>query len=209
MIEPPVDLSRFFDEDLFSFDLVKGVATNPARNRICVLSTDMLRGIHNAVVEESGEASPLVFKKCGHLWGKRLMTRLNAECELFSSPHLSSMPVSDFLTFLSDYMLFQGWGKLTFDLSESKSRGIIQVQLEHSILCEVMHDSNQRVHPLICGILSGIFSALSAQDLDCLETECLQTGHTANRFVITARERLEPFDRVIGTVDHIEVMKNL
>lgn len=181
---------RLFDEGRIGFDLREGVLWNPAKTRLCLLSNDFLTGVYNAVKDEAGPAWPVIFKTCGRIWGERIMRRLEREAQVVGNLQIRELPVSMFLRFFREYFVYHGWGLMTIDVSRARETGIVTAALEDSIFAEVIRDEDEFSDPMIAGILAGMLSYMSGQDLDGVQTECISRGAEASRFVVTGAARL-------------------
>jgi predicted hydrocarbon binding protein len=184
-------LDRLLDDDGFQFDLRQGVFYNPAGTRCCLLSTDLLRGVYLALVEEAGEAWTVILKNCGRIWGERLAKRLDGELRKLFQTELGDLPVGRFVECLREYFAFHGWGELLIETEHTAERGCVEASLRDSIFLEVVDDSQAMVDWLMCGILASIFSYLSGQSLDALQTACPSQGAPTSQFLISAPERIE------------------
>ncbi len=186
-----LQLDRLLDDDGFQFDLRQGVFYNPAGTRCCLLSTDLLRGVYLALVEEAGEAWTVILKNCGRIWGERLARRLDSELRSLFQTELGDLPVDRFTECMREYFAFHGWGELLIQTERTVERGYVEASLRDSIFLEVVDDSQAMVDWLMSGILASLFSYLSGQPLDALQTACPSQGAPVSLFLISAPERIE------------------
>ncbi len=200
-------LENFFDESRLGFDLREGVLWNPAKTRLCLLSTDFLSGVYTAVKDEAGPAWPVIFKTCGRIWGERIMRRLEREAQTVGNLQLREMPISMFLRFFREYFVYHGWGLMTIDVSQARETGIVTAALEDSVFAEVIRDEEDFSDPMIAGILAGMLSHISGHDLDCVQTACISRGAEASRFVVTGAGRLRGIqDKIKSGMTHEQVV---
>lgn len=188
-------LALFDEDDIFkdsklTFDLREGVIWNPAKTRVVILSTDLLKGIYNAVFYETGPGWKLIFKKCGAIWGRRLAKRLDQECTMLLGRRMGDMTLENFLRFMRDYFLFHGWGSLTISVEHARESGIVEAELMDSIFADIVDDRENMADSMICGLLSSLIGYLSGQELECVQTECITKGAVSSRFIITSPARL-------------------
>lgn len=183
-------LDRLLEDDSFSYNPRQGVLFNPAQTRYCVLSADLLGGVHQALADEAGEAWTIILKSCGTTWGSRLARRLDRELKALGGIPLGEVPIGEFSQTLQRYFAFHGWGDLSLDLSLAQDRGIVIAELRDSIFAEVIKDSEEMVDWLMSGILASLFSYLSEQELDCVQVSCSSKGAPASRFLISSVERI-------------------
>ncbi|OYT70323.1 MAG: hypothetical protein CFK52_11305 [Chloracidobacterium sp. CP2_5A] len=203
-------LENFFDEARLGFDLREGTLWNPAKTRLCLLSTDFLSGVYAAVKDEAGPAWPVIFKTCGRIWGERIMRRLEREAQTVGNLQLREMPVTMFLRFFREYFVYHGWGLMTIDVAQARETGIVVATLEDSIFAEIIRDEEDFSDPLIAGILAGMMSHISGHELDCVQTECISRGAEASRFVVTGAARLRGIDEKIKSgMTHEEVVASV
>jgi predicted hydrocarbon binding protein len=203
-------LETFFDEGRIGFDLREGVLWNPAKTRLCLLSNDFLTGVYNAVKDEAGPAWPVIFKTCGRIWGERIMRRLEREAQVVGNLQIRELPVSMFLRFFREYFVYHGWGLMTIDVSRARETGIVTAALEDSIFAEVIRDEDEFSDPMIAGILAGMLSYMSGQDLDGVQTECISRGAEASRFVVTGAARLRGIsEKIKSGMTHEQVVETV
>lgn len=186
-----LQLDRLLDDQGFQYDLRQGVFYNPASTRCCLLSTDLLRGIYVALNEEAGEAWTVILKNCGSIWGERLARRLDRELRAMFEIELGQISVPRFLECMHDYFAFHGWGDLQIQIEHTVSRGIVEATLRDSIFLDVVDDREFMVDWLMAGILGSLFSYLSQQKLDAVQTACASQGAPFSQFLISSQERIE------------------
>jgi predicted hydrocarbon binding protein len=205
-----LNLDSLFETQLLSYDLREGVVFNPARTRLCLLSTDLLNGVYKAVHEEAGPAWRLIFKHCGRTWGQRLCRRLDRECMALAGKPLRELPLEEFLNFVTRYFSFHGWGQVGLDVTHATRSGIVEASLANSVFAAIITDEEEMVDSMICGILASLLSHLSGNELDCLQTVCSSKGAEVSRFLISGTTRLEAGeDRVRAGETHEALLASL
>lgn len=188
---------RLFDDNAMHFDLRGGVIINPAKSRVCLLTTDLLTGVYRGLKDEAGGAWKSILKKCGELWGQRVAHRLDRECQLVFEQSAADLPVERYLTFITEYFAFHGWGRMTLDFSQAQARGIVQGTLEDSAFATAIDDQEEMVDSMIAGMLGSMLSYLSQNDLDSVQTACSTKGAPHSRFILTSRRRLEKTEQMV------------
>lgn len=174
------------------FDLYEGTVFSRANTRIVYLSTDIIKGIHEALSYEAGDAWRIILKNCGVRWGVRIADTFDKELRSIANRRLESLTVIEYIELLESYFALHGWGKLNIDLAYAEQHGIIRCTLGHSIFSVVLSDVSGAVNCLIEGMLEGIFSAISKNDLSCQEiVGSAIVAPPENSFLITGRDRLE------------------
>jgi uncharacterized protein len=189
-----LDLERFFGHEANRYDLLAGTAYNAAGSRVIYLSADIIKGIHQALLDETGPAWRLILKNCGILWGRRVAQHLERELGLMFNTTPSDLQVADYLRLVESYFSAHGWGVLKLDLSRAESHGVIVASLDESLFAEVLDTETARVDFLVAGILHSLFTHISGQELDCQEIASTRAGAPRGLFVITATKRLDALE---------------
>lgn len=192
-----LDLDRFFSHEANRYDLLAGTAYNAAGSRVIYLSADIVKGIHQALLNETGPAWRLILKNCGILWGRRVAQHLEREIGLMFNANPGELPVAEYLRLLEGYFSAHGWGLLKLDLSKAEAHGIITASFDNSLFSEVLDDESARVDFLVSGILRSLFAHISGQELDCQEIASVRSGAPRGLFVITSAARLDKLEERI------------
>lgn len=200
-IASALDLERYFNHDSNRYDLVAGTAWNAAGGRVIYLVADVVSGIHQALLNETGTAWRLILKNCGVIWGRRVAQHLDRELGLMFNATPADLPVADYLRLVEGYFCAHGWGLLKLDLSRAESHGVITARLENSLFSEVLDQETSRVDFLVAGILRSLFAHISGQELDCQEIASTRSGAPCGLFVITATKRLDALEERIERGD--------
>jgi hypothetical protein len=206
------DLLDLFDDSHLNYDLREGVIYNRASTRLCLFSSDLLRGVYQAVSEESGEAWRVIFKNCGRIWGQRVIRRLGVEVSKLGLPSFEDLSVEDMMLLLEDYFRFHGWGRVRLNPALMGTRGIVQAELEDSLFAEVIEDQRDP-DAMVCGMLGAMLSELSKADLDCVQTadsRAASAGDGISRFLITGRGRVSRAREMLEAGrGHAEIVENI
>ncbi len=192
-----LNLERFFDEVSFNYDLAAGTVKNNAQRRIIYVSHDLMRGIYQALKEETAEAWKIIFKNCGRTWGKRVAAHLDAELAAVGRTAQAALPVETYVAFIEEYFAAHGWGALKLDLSAA-AHGIVAARLRNSYFADVLHDVDDFVDSLLAGILQGFFEHVAGQELGAMEIACTRKGAKECVFVVTAQARLDAIESTVG-----------
>jgi len=177
--------------DLLSFDLYEGTIIDPADTRVIFLATDILRGIHAALSYEAGDAWRIVLYRCGFLWGKKTLQQFVRQSQGAFGAKFELISVDAFMGNFVASIGANGWGVLSFDLSQLVTNGVMRFELKKSLFSEALEHLRDRVDYLVAGMLAGIFSDLSRQDLACIEITSALTGADASVFLVSAKVRIE------------------
>lgn len=177
--------------DLLSFDLYEGTIIDPADTRVIFLATDILRGIHAALAYEAGEAWRIVLYRCGFLWGQKTLQQFVRLSQGAFGTKFELISVDTFMGNFATFIGANGWGVLTFDLNHLVTNGVMRFELRRSLFSEALEHLRDRVDYLVAGMLAGVFSDLSRQDLSCIEITSALTGADASVFFVSAQARIE------------------
>ncbi len=190
--------SRLFSETYHQFDLREGTAINSAGVRVIYLSSDIVRGIYEALHYEAGDAWKLILENSGYLWGKHMFESLIKEIQAVSQKNLESLPASDYLHVLETYFSMHGWGKAKIHLQDAPF-GIIRVRMTHSLFADALNNVDDRVDAMIAGMLRGFFEKVSGgQSLGCVETACVRRNAAPYcEFLISGMDRISKLRHLI------------
>lgn len=185
-----LDTDDMFQDANLTFDLREGVIWNPAKTRLCILSTDLLTGVYKGLVDEAGPGWHTILQRCGIVWGGRLARRLDQECSLLLGRRMGDMVLEDFLRFFSNYFVFHGWGALSLQCERARETGLVEATLVDSIFTDIVDDPDQMADAMICGILSSFIGYLAGRELTAVQTACATKGSDISRFIIGTPNRL-------------------
>ncbi|MGL4574128.1 MAG: hypothetical protein ACRCV9_04975 [Burkholderiaceae bacterium] len=184
---------KLFGESGQHFDLYEGTISSAANVRIIYLSADIIRGIHEALSYEAGEACGLILNSCGIRWGKRVATSLEKELRALANRRMDGLMVKEYCDLMESYFAFHGWGKATIDLELAASDGIVRVGFANSIFSTVLSHVQEPVDQMIEGMLQGMFESMSGgQELGC--AQIIPEGakpYALTHFLISGRARVE------------------
>jgi len=184
-------LAQIFGSSDLSFDLAEGTVRGYKQVRVIYLSEDIIRGVYEALVHETGEAWTLIMKTAGTSWGRRTAKLLDFQIQELSPQGASKLPVSDYFNLLQAYYQLHGWGHADFDLSKARSNGLIRVRFVDSIFVKALSDLSEPVDHMVGGMLTGMFSGVSKVNLDCIEIASPLLGSPHTEFAISSPRRIE------------------
>ncbi|VTS04416.1 V4R domain-containing protein [Tuwongella immobilis] len=197
-VDGALQRGNYFSEKQFiKTEPRRGVSRNRSGTRIVSLTTDFLAGLRTAMVQECGPAASLVLHSCGRNWGKMFAKRLEKELSEFYGQPLRESPMIFFQSCLMEAFSHHGWGKIAIDYAWIQ-HGVIVVTVENPPYAGMVPDANEPVESLLAGILGGVFSHFSGEDLNCLQTDCQQCGAEVDRFVIGLSPRIEKVSEMKG-----------
>ncbi len=198
---PPLDaeiFTRLFSEAHHHFDMREGTVINSAGVRVIYLSSDIIRGIYEALNYEAGEAWKLILENCGYLWGQHMFESLLKEIQLVSQKNLGALPAVEYVRTLEAYFSMHGWGDAKIHLQDA-SFGIVRVTMTHSLFADALNHVDDRVDAMIAGMLRGFFEKISGgQDLGCVETACARRNAAPQcEFLISGAQRISRLTHLI------------
>ncbi|OUD14172.1 hypothetical protein [Thioflexithrix psekupsensis] len=186
-----LNINGLFEPAAYRFDLREGTVRAPTEVRLIYLSTDIIRGIYEALHYEAGEAWHVILKNAGYLWGKRLALSLEQEVKIMGLPPLVQMPVEQYIFLIEQYFNRHGWGVMQILLDDAPRYGIVRAVMTHSLFASALNHVEDRVDAMIAGMLRGVFESISGQELDCIEIVCArQSAAPACQFLISSQERI-------------------
>ncbi|MEY3220279.1 MAG: hypothetical protein RIT27_1636 [Pseudomonadota bacterium] len=193
---------RLFGESGYFYDLKAGTVVSHNGVRIIYLSSDIIRGIYEALYLEAGDAWKLILSNCGYRWGKQLYDGFNKELQMTHQKTLENFTINAFVEFIEHYFNLHGWGKIKVNLDDATNCGIIRVTMTHSLFVDTLNHLRDRVDFMIAGMLRGLFEKISEQNLDCLEIKCSAKGAAPScEFVITGQRRIRLLESLIENDD--------
>jgi predicted hydrocarbon binding protein len=187
--------------DYFRTDVAKGVTRTAAGVRICTLPTEFLLGFRDALVYECGKAYRRVMKTAGKKWGAKLATRFEKEVASLYQTKLRDLPAGLVHVCLTESFAAHGYGNLSVDLSACAD-GLILVDLTNSMMPSLIRESARPVDLLMAGLLGAVFSHLSGEPLDAVQTDCPSMGAERSRFVIARADAISSVEDWLDTVEN-------
>jgi uncharacterized protein len=102
-------------------------------NRLLAVPEVLLRSIHKALREETGEATPFALYTFGFWWGGAFYDRLKEEIEAYYQRTVPQMNALEFLVMMRQIWETHGFGHLNLDFNH-RHLGLIKVQVEASMM---------------------------------------------------------------------------
>ncbi|ACB00647.1 MULTISPECIES: hypothetical protein [Cyanophyceae] len=102
-------------------------------NRLLAVPEVLLRSIHKALREETGEATPFALYTFGFWWGGAFYDRLKTEIEAYYQRTIPQMNALEFLVMMRQIWETHGFGHLNLDFTH-RDLGLIKVQVEASMM---------------------------------------------------------------------------
>jgi hypothetical protein len=196
VVEDALSFCNYYNDDYLETDVRSGVTTNRAGTRLLALSSDFLLGLHQALATECGEAASTVFRTCGRTWGRQFGVKFERELSHYYGRPLREFPVSLFEACLKEAFSRHGWGRVEIDYTHHE-HGLIVVDLPDCVYAELLGKQAPEGDPLMAGLLAGLFSHLSGQNLDAVQTMTKSKGETHNRFLLTLPTRVQAAERLL------------
>lgn len=189
-MEPLRPLRYFSSPAFLQTDLKTGVLRSRGGTRLIGISADFLRGFVSACEHETGPATPLILRRCGQFFGRRLGKRYEGELTRYLGQGVRDITMGEFDILIKDLWEGSGLGELTIDWTAGH-RGFLAAQLAHS----PMQDIGPRGHvadDMFCGVLEGFLNHFSADSLTCVQTGDERLGNKGGTTFILAGAELVP-----------------
>ena len=196
LVPDALSFCNYYNDDYLETDVRSGVTTNRAGTRLLALSSDFLLGLHQALSTECGEAASTVFRTCGRTWGRQFGVKFERELTQFYGRPMREFPVALFEACLKEAFSRHGWGRVEIDYGHHE-HGFIIVDLPDCIYADLLGKQATEGDPLMAGLLAGLFSHLSCQNLDAVQTMSKTRGETNNRFLLTLPSRVQSAQRLL------------
>lgn len=169
---------------VFSHDAATGVVRDPHGGRLAILSRDLIRELHSAVIQAFGDTAQDVLYRSGYEWalqdmaalGRRLLAQSGTEGDLWKAD--PQFVLESWWEPLGE----SGWGGARFDCTPL-SRGIAHVHLSRSVVADAFGRADDPVCHLYAGLFAGALSFIQRAERHCVEIECRTQGAAVCRFV--------------------------
>ncbi|MCC5789368.1 MAG: 4-vinyl reductase [Opitutales bacterium] len=204
-----LNLDDFFKEETYVYDLEQGTVKNTSGTRIVYVSADLMKGIQQALYEETAEAWKIIFKNCGQTWGKKVAANFDRDIKKAGYESHGDLPIEGYISFIEEYFRQHGWGELRMDISMAQEQGLVTARLQNSYFVAVLDDVDDFVDSLLAGILQGFLEYVSGQELGSEEIACAKKGADECVFAITAASRLEQIESHIGEESAEQILERL
>lgn len=137
-------------------------------NRLLAIPEVLLRSIHKALREETGEATPFALYTFGFWWGGAFYDRLKEEIERYYQRTIPQMNAMEFLVMMHQIWETHGLGKLNLDFNY-RNLGLIKIQVDCSMMqlgTEVGLKENQMPsYHLEAGFIAAWFSRWAGKSI--------------------------------------------
>lgn len=189
------NLSNYYaPRDYLQWDMRSGKLTSRGGARVVVFPQEFAEGLVEGLLDECGEAWPVVLYRCGEWWGKRQMGRAGKELASHLGAPLEQFPLALAQTVYADMWATHGWGKLSLDGADLE-QGLLHATVEGApfgaLFVSQKRDAKGRpVDAVLAGALAGMFAEASGADIVAHEIACAARGEPACRFVVGTRERV-------------------
>ena len=177
MANPAHVRGDYFAEDRYlTADPAAGLLRDPAATPIVVLPRELLDSLNEVLATACGPKADRVLAATGRNWGHAFAERFRRELSHYYAAPLEEWPFARLETCIASALDRLGWGRPELDTARF-DQGVFTVTVRVSFAKEA----------LMAGVLGGIFSALTGQDLDAVPTG---QANGAATFVIALRERI-------------------
>ncbi|VTR98400.1 V4R domain-containing protein [Tuwongella immobilis] len=198
----------------FTTDPATGVTRTPTKSRICAVTNDFVTGFRDAVIFECGKSYRRVLKAVGRRWGVQFIKRFDTEISAYYQTPLAELSTGIVHTCLADAFNYHGWGKLRIDFT-LLDRGVVLIDLRNSMMPALVPESDRPVDLMMAGMLGAIFSHLSGQALEAVQTDCPSQGAESCKFLIASTPAIAEIEAWLNksvpntTIPHDAILKRL
>lgn len=177
MADPADERGDYFAEDRYlTADAAAGLLRDPAGTPMLVLPQAWLASLHEVLAAECGPEADQLLATVGRTWGQAFAMRLQRELSEYYGTPIAEWPFARLEASIASALAAQGWGRAELDTSRF-DQGVFTMTVLQPLTKE----------PLLAGVLAGMFSALTSQDIDAVATD---RANGAATFVLALRERL-------------------
>lgn len=167
-------LNYFTSPAFLKTDLKAGVLRSRGGTRLVGISEDFLRGFVIACEHETGSATSMILRRCGHFFGVRLAKRCEQELGQYLGRSLRDGTMGEFDVLIKDLWSGFGLGDLSIDWSRAQG-GVLPVKLAGS----PMQDIGPKGHvadDMFCGVIEGFVNHFASDELTCVQTGDVRLG---------------------------------
>src|SRR5437899_3381613 len=159
MADPAYARGDYFSKDRYlTADPAAGLLRDPAGTAMLVLPSALLDSL-NEILDAEFPPAERVLPAVGRTWGQAFAARFQRELSEYYGAPLAEWPFARLETCITSALARLGWGRAELDTTRF-DQGVFTVTMRESLAKE----------PLLAGVLGGLFTTLTAQDLDALAT---------------------------------------
>lgn len=207
--QKPLPGNYFAYDAYVSGDFEIGLIENRTGARLVAFPRLLLEAMYAALDEEIGQASGVVLYNCGRWWGKNFYNRFAQEVSDYYAKPIANMEMVQFLECIKQCWKTYGWGIIDINLNYYDN-GFLVVKTSNSPFAEAASKTNKPACFVEAGLLSSLFSKISGQELDCVQTSCESRGEEYNHFVLGISERVQKAQAWLEEgQDHNTIMERL
>lgn len=202
-------LNVFSTPDFITLNIAAGVMRSRGGTRMIAVNDDFLQGFVAACEHEAGQATPIILRRCGTFFGKRLAQRFENELTSYADMPLRDRSMVEFGALLQD--MFSGFGMGRIDIDWEKGpEGYLPIRLDGS----PMQDIGPKGHTaddLFSGILEGFFTAFVDAPVACVQTGDKRLGSKdGTTFIVVVGDRVDDVERFVAEqLPHREIVQRL
>ena len=194
-------VNYFSARDYYKWDMKHGVIRERGGARVMAFPQEFSIGLVKGLIEECGEAWPIVLRSCGTFWGKRQMERLEHELGAFHGARLKGVPTAVVHSAIAECLAVHGWGRATFDLSEFQ-RKVLLVRVGESPMVKAVLEAkidtgHNPVDSLLAGAFAAMFSHATSETIEAKEISCVARGEAVCEFVVGTPARLSALTALV------------
>lgn len=185
---PPWRNPRFHRATAWRHDRGAGVVVDCRGRRALAAPLDWLLAWHDALVQETGDATAGILTAAGTAWGAADMSAWIARAPEEFGEELTKVHMGVALQTWWWPFVAAGWGRARFDYGRPAQRWL-RVDVTGSAVARAVRSARRPVCHLYVGLLAGALGRLSGRALTGVEIQCHACDGGDCRFLITTEVR--------------------
>lgn len=177
-------------------DVAAGVMLDPSGAPVLAFPESIMLGLIEGLEAEGKQPQqwmPVLYR-CGELWGRQQMTRLETDLSRFFQAPPGGISVAQVHAALMEAWAVMGWGRIKLN-PNSLAHGFLHVVIKGALLPCVLGKMNRAwesgvIDPLTAGTLAGMFAAATNADITAHQIACELRGDPAGEFVVGLHARI-------------------
>src|SRR5437763_6885141 len=167
MATPAFSRGDYFAEgDYLSPDPATGAPRDRAGAAVLALPDGLLGSLHDVLAAECGPAGGRILGAAGRDWGRAFAARFDRDLSDYHGAPLAEWPFARFQACVTSALAHLGWGRAELDTSRF-DQGVLTVAVHNPIPAS---PGGPPATGLLAGVLAGMFSAFTGQELAALPT---------------------------------------
>lgn len=164
-------------------DLATGRATLPSGGRVALLSDDVIRELHFAILEAHPDSAQDVLYRSGYEWALRSMVGFTTGRTSAANANAEPTPTDATGWLVAWWRSCQdaGWGAMRVQPGVG---GTALIELPRGAVADSLGRADDPVCHLYAGLFAGALSFLDRGERHAVEISCRAAGHQTCRFIV-------------------------